>query len=1545
MKKRMICLVLSLVMLISLIPAAAITASAAGATATSAAGIRVIKDYMGFEKNAYQVAEGVYRIGYGTPSVAGATITEANADLALREKLSELEAVVRGVSTSLVQKRFDALVWYSYVEGTGWTGSAAFVGAVQNGTTGSAFADIMGSWDYDVTGYTPSPASGAVLNRRLAMINLYLNGVYSTSPGPYSFTLFGTGDAAAFSNGAKWMVQLYDTRSMTQINVPTPVMANAKFLGWYIESAMITSVGSSTAGKNLMAHWQAGDNKVAAKYTLPGYVIYEATHTGDSAYVNVYSQPTTASQKIDVVQRDAVVTIAAELIDAAGAKWLELATGGWVKLCDSLSSVPSIISGRVVTITDDYVNIRTDPNAMAGKVAQAKRGETRTIYMLSNDNKWGYCSQGWLFLAYTDYGGASGGTSASQGQGIAGTVTGAQKVNVRTGAGVGNTLATQLPEGTAVKVYEQTTVDGATWGRIDQGWISMGYVKLSQTAQTGLNVSAGSSAVVSSSTSLNVRSGPGTGYSRVGALTPGTSVVIYEKRIVNGVAWGHIDQGWINLNYVTAGVTSSGAGGTTSGYGVGGTVVNCSTGVNIRSAAGTANALVGVAPLGSRVTVTERTQVNGFYWGHIDRGWVCMDYIKLDQEFVEPSNNNQSLDNVVTSFEGYPAKTKGSINVRESASADSKVLLTLKADQTINILARAQSGVNQYGKVTIGNITGWINMNDVTMNPFHAKVTAAKADTYEMPSVRSKFFASLVKGTYVEVVDQQLSDGVLWGKIELKSQNDQNTYAAWIKLSDVTQFRDNQAPTGVTTLSGVGYLTGYVTGATPLYKDSNGNVYKNSDGNLVVEESIYSVVSGHRVNIQARNYVDGVTYGKITVGSVTGWIPMSSVALDPVPMQATANLPAWTSAPVSTQGAAATIPAGSAITVVNRLIVADTNEINHGIADFGEIYWGDDLGTHYWIRLDQGGLKNVTAAANANTGNPVIAVGLVVTGTTLDTLNVYEEALDTSAVLLQINPKSNVTILNWRLVDGKTWGKVQIGNIVGWVDVSDVSKVTFEGLKGAVAVNELKLYSSPNKSSEVQILHANNQVVDIENNSVTFDGAIVWGRVTIANAYTGWVDLADVRLNTPGADYVASTVIATGTVNSVNATNTVDGNVVQALPKGTAVSLTGVTIDTANNKAIWNLSIGGTIDMDYLKMNTAIATVATPSAVIFNDLESMATLYTLYRDETITVLTFKCWNGALYGEVAYGDTTGWILLCDDSNKMQVSLRPGSTGTNVGPANPANPANPTNPTDPTAPSTAPIPGYIVCSNTVNVRNGAGVHNTLVTTLPNGKTVNIYEQTTVLGKGWARIDEGWVCMDYVRLGTLAAGGAGTGAGTGTNTGAPVIVTTVPSGAIAVGYANEDVKIRSGSGLGYPEVATVKKGNSVTIYEKKLDGGMSWGRTDNGWICISYLTITGIGASGSGNSGSIARCGFTANVRSNANSGSALMARVMISSRVVVHETMVVGNETWGRTDLGWISMQYIVMDNETAPVPTPTDPGATTATDPSNVTDTSTDGFVG
>ena len=1507
MKKRIACLLLTFVMLLSLIPTAAITASAAGLT-VSEAGIKVIKNYMGFKGNAYKVAENDYRIGYGTPSVAGATITEANADKYLREQLASIDAVVNATITkALVQKQHDALVWLTYVEGAGWTADAAAVNAIMSGASGSALANALCTFGY-AANFPDDAASRSIVTTRMAIANLYLRGVYSSAnTGSLSYTIFNPGE-----NLPK-MIQVFDCNQITQIAVSNPYVAGKQFLGWYDGSALVTGVGSATAGKTLTARYQAGEDKVAAMYTLPASVIYEAAGIPDNQELIVYSD-TTGTQKIDVVIRERVVTIVAEKI-YGGYKWLELSTGGWVKFAAIGATLPTIVPSKVVTITDDYVNIRKDPDVTSLKVGVAKRGETRTIVMTVGD-LWGYCSEGWIYLAYTDYNKTTSGAPIP-GTGTPGTVVGAEQVNVRSGAGVGNALVTRLAQGTAVNVYEQVNVGTAPWGRIDQGWISMQYVQLKQSATTGSAVPTGSTAIVSSTARLNIRSGPGTEYTKIGTLAPGASVVILQKQTVGGVSWALIDQGWINMNYVTAGITGSGS----AGAGIGGTVVNCANGVNIRSAAGTTNALrvlgkkapnalVGVAALGSRVSVSERVQVNGHYWGRIDRGWVCMDYIKLDREFVDQNNSSAGVvDNIVTSFVGYPAVILAdNTPVRETASSDAKIVVNLKANAELNITDRVVVGTNTFGKVNVGGIVGWVNLAQVKLSQVNAKVTAAKADAYELPSVRSKFYASLVKGAHITVGNAdgtgwQLADGALWGQTTVTVGG--VDHIAWIKLSDVTMFKENTMPTGITTLSGVGYLTGTITADTVVYRDSNGNV--------TTEASGYNLVSGHRVNILARNYVPATktTWAKVTVGSITGWINIDNVALDPVVQQATMEIKLFNNLADIYSNSYMTMPVGTKVTILTRSVQEFTNELNHGISDYGYVYLNDNAVAKYWLLLDDGKLASVSAAPSVDNTNPSVVAGVVVTGTAISNVPVYEDAIAGSRVLLNVSGGTNVTVLNWKIVDGKVWGKVQIGKIVGWVDVNQLS---FAGLSGTVAVAELPVYANPDKGSSVQILRMNNKVVPIP--ELIFDGSVLWGRIAVADKI-GWIDLANVLLNTPGAVSRPELVIATGKINSVDAFAVlVDSNEVISIPKDTAVNLAEVRVNAG--AAQWKVDLAdkdGWVDMKFININPVTARVTEASALIYNDLVTAGTagaqtLYTLYRDETITVQSFAMMGGSLYGQVPYGSTTGWILICDSANLMKVSLAPGASGSIIGgaPTTPSTPAQPTTP--PAAQGTA---AYISCNTVVNVRAAADPTSALVTTLPNGTVINITEQTTYIGKGWARIEQGWVCMDYVKLGT-----PGANTNTNTNGGGNVsIMTTVPGGAIAVGYANEDVRIRTGSGLGYPEVAVVKKGNSLVIYEKRLDGGMSWGRTDNGWVCLSYLTITGIG--GAPNA-TIANCGFTANVRGSASAGGSLMAKVMVSSRVAVYETVAAGAETWARTDLGWINGMYVAMDSAPAPVPT-------------------------
>ena len=236
MKKRIACLMLALVLVIGLIPAAAVTASAA-ATGVSEAGVRVIKNFVGFHRNAYEVSAGVYRIGYGTPGVKNQTITEANADKLLRAELDKLVKVINSLGIELVQKRFDALVWYSYSEGTAWTTNATVLNAIKSSVAGSGtaseFANTLCTWDY-AGGFPDDAGARNVIQRRMAMANLYLTGSYSaSSTGSLGYTVFfaGNDQNASFIGGAKRLVQVFSGSYNNKISLSSDPTWSAAFPG------------------------------------------------------------------------------------------------------------------------------------------------------------------------------------------------------------------------------------------------------------------------------------------------------------------------------------------------------------------------------------------------------------------------------------------------------------------------------------------------------------------------------------------------------------------------------------------------------------------------------------------------------------------------------------------------------------------------------------------------------------------------------------------------------------------------------------------------------------------------------------------------------------------------------------------------------------------------------------------------------------------------------------------------------------------------------------------------------------------------------------------------------------------------------------------------------------------------------------------------------------------------------------------------------------------------------------------------------------------
>ena len=127
--------------------------------------------------------------------------------------------------------------------------------------------------------------------------------------------------------------------------------------------------------------------------------------------------------------------------------------------------------------------------------------------------------------------------------------------------------------------------------------------------------------------SLNVRSGAGTNYSKVGEVTKGTKVTLLKK----SGSWYQIKSGsitgWVSGDYLNVTLNSSSSGGSSSTTKTGTVTANS---LNVRSGAGTNYSKVGALSKGTKVTILKTSGS----WYQIKSGsitgWVSAEYIKVN---------------------------------------------------------------------------------------------------------------------------------------------------------------------------------------------------------------------------------------------------------------------------------------------------------------------------------------------------------------------------------------------------------------------------------------------------------------------------------------------------------------------------------------------------------------------------------------------------------------------------------------------------------------------------------------------------------------------------------------------------------------------------------------------------------------------------------------------------------------------------------------------------------------------------------------------------
>lgn len=185
------------------------------------------------------------------------------------------------------------------------------------------------------------------------------------------------------------------------------------------------------------------------------------------------------------------------------------------------------------TVTASLLFIRKDASTNYSAIGMLRKGER--VQVLETSGNWLKIQQGWVYSAYVKM---DNGSTVYDNEKTNVIVT-VNSLNIRETPSLLGKVVGSLSRYQKVEVLETS----GNWLRISSGWINKSYVQ-----EVNSSVTANNTGTVKASV-LNVRSGPGTNYDRVGSLWLGEKVIILENR----GDWYRIKDGWVKASYIKLG--------------------------------------------------------------------------------------------------------------------------------------------------------------------------------------------------------------------------------------------------------------------------------------------------------------------------------------------------------------------------------------------------------------------------------------------------------------------------------------------------------------------------------------------------------------------------------------------------------------------------------------------------------------------------------------------------------------------------------------------------------------------------------------------------------------------------------------------------------------------------------------------------------------------------------------------------------------------------------------------------------------------------------
>ncbi|OIJ21761.1 hypothetical protein BKP45_03425 [Anaerobacillus alkalidiazotrophicus] len=358
-------------------------------------------------------------------------------------------------------------------------------------------------------------------------------------------------------------------------------------------------------------------------------------------------------------------------------------------------------------VTASLLNVRSEANANARRIAQLPRGTKVSIFeinvnrdwlKINVNNQWGFVHKDFVTITETF-------TQSNQVKVADGQVT-ASNLNVRSQASASSQRIGVLANGTKVEIFETGVNKDWLKIRINNQW---GYIHSDFVRITQSNTNQSSNQVVSkgrvTATNLNVRSQASASATRLTTLPQGTQIDIYETGVNKNWLKIRVNNQWgyVHSDFVTITQGNNSQAPVSDQVMAKGQVT--ATNLNVRSQPNSSATRM--------TTLSQGTQIDVYEIG-VNRDWlkikVSNNWGYVHSDFVSMLQGNSPTPSQVIETGQV---TTATLNVRSEPTTNSTRIGTLTSGTQIDIY---EIGVNNdWLKIKLGNQWGYVHRNFVSI--------------------------------------------------------------------------------------------------------------------------------------------------------------------------------------------------------------------------------------------------------------------------------------------------------------------------------------------------------------------------------------------------------------------------------------------------------------------------------------------------------------------------------------------------------------------------------------------------------------------------------------------------------------------------------------------------------------------------------------------------------------------------------------------------------------------------------------------------------------